>query len=56
MKKNLNQQLHFLEYLEIFRNKMRTSLKEISQYCRQYTIISEKLIKIKKFQRILRNT
>jgi hypothetical protein len=34
---------------------MRTSLKEISQYCRQYTIISEKLIKTKKLQRILRS-
>ncbi len=34
---------------------MRTSLKEILQYCRQYTIISEKLIKTKKLQRILRS-
>jgi hypothetical protein len=34
---------------------MRTFLKEISQYCRQYTIISEKLIKTKKLQSILRN-
>ncbi len=53
--KNLNQQLHSLEYLEIFKNKVRTFLKEISQYCRQYTIISEKLIKTKKLQRTLRN-
>jgi hypothetical protein len=53
--KKLDQQLHFLKYLEIFKNKMRTSLKEISQYCRQYTIISKKLIKTRKFQRILRN-
>ncbi len=53
--KNLNQQLHALEYLEVFKNKMRTSLKEISQYCRQYTIISEKLIKTKKLQRTLRS-
>ncbi len=53
--KNLNQQLHSLKYLEVFKNKMRTSLKEISQYCRQYTIISEKLIKTKKLQRTLRN-
>jgi hypothetical protein len=43
--KNLNQQLHFLKYLKIFKDKIRTSLKNISQYCRQYTIISEKLIK-----------
>ncbi len=47
--KNLNQQLHSLNYLEIFKNKMRTFLNEISQYCRQYTIIFEKLIKTKKF-------
>ncbi len=53
--KYLNQQLHFLKYLEIFKNKVRTFLKEISQYCRQYTIISEKLIKSKKLQRTLRN-
>ncbi len=53
--KNLNQQLHSLKYLEVFKNKMRTFLKEISQYCRQYTIISEKLIKTKKLQRTLRN-
>jgi hypothetical protein len=46
--KALNQQLHFLKYLKIFKNKVQTSLKEISQYCRQYTIISEKLIKTKK--------
>jgi hypothetical protein len=53
--KNLNQQLHSLEYFEIFKNKVRTFLKGISQYCRQYTIISEKLIKTEKLQRILRN-
>jgi hypothetical protein len=53
--KDLNQQLHSLKYLEIFKNKMRTSLKEISQYCRQYTVISEKLIKTKKLQRTLRS-
>jgi hypothetical protein len=53
--KDLNQQLHFLKYLKIFKNKVRTFLKEISQYCRQYTIIFEKLIKTKKFQRTLRN-
>jgi hypothetical protein len=53
--KDLNQQLHSLEYLEVFKNKMRTFLKEISQYCRQYTIISEKLIKTEKLQRTLRN-
>ncbi len=53
--KNLNQQLHSLKYLEILKNKMRTFLKEISQYCRQYTIISEKLIKTEKLQRTLRN-
>jgi hypothetical protein len=53
--KNLNQQLHSLKYLEIFKNKMRTSLKEISQYCRQYIVISEKLIKTKKLQRTLRS-
>jgi hypothetical protein len=32
--KDFNQQLHSLKYLEIFKNKMRTFLKEISQYCR----------------------
>jgi hypothetical protein len=53
--KDLNQQLHSLNYFEIFKNKMRTSLNEISQYCRQYTIISEKLIKTKKLQRTLRS-
>ncbi len=53
--KDLNQQLHSLEYLEIFKNKMRTSLEEISQYCRQYTIISEKLVKTEKLQRTLRS-
>jgi hypothetical protein len=53
--KNLNQQLHSLEYLEVFKNKMRTSLKKISQYCRQYTIISEKLIKTRKLQKTFRS-
>jgi hypothetical protein len=53
--KDLNQQFHFLKYLKIFKNKIRTFLKKISQYCRQYTLISEKLIKIKKLQRTLRN-
>jgi hypothetical protein len=53
--KDLNQQLHSLNYFEIFKNKMRTFLNEISQYCRQYTIISEKLIKTKKLQRTLRS-
>jgi hypothetical protein len=53
--KDLNQQLHSLKYFEIFKNKMRTFLKEIFQYCRQYTIIFEKLIKTKKLQRTLRN-
>jgi hypothetical protein len=53
--KNLNQQLHSLKYLEIFKNKMRTSLNEISQYCRQYIVIFEKLIKAKKLQETLRN-
>ncbi len=53
--KNLNQQLHFLEYLKIFKNKVRTFLKKISQYCRQDTSIFEKLIKTKKLQRTLRN-
>jgi hypothetical protein len=40
--KNFNQQLHSLKYFEVFKNKVRTSLKEISQYYRQYTIIFEK--------------
>ncbi len=53
--KNLNQQLHSLKYLEILKNKMRTSLKKIFQYCRQYTIIFEKLIKTKKLQKTLRS-
>jgi hypothetical protein len=53
--KDLNQQLHSLKYLKIFKHKIRTSLKEISQYCRQYTIIFEKLIKTKKLQRTLRS-
>jgi hypothetical protein len=53
--KDFNQQLHFLKYLKIFKNKVRTFLKEISQYCRQYTIIFKKLIKTKKLQRTLRN-
>jgi hypothetical protein len=53
--KDLNQQLHSLEYLKVFKNKVRTSLNEISQYCRQYTVISEKLIKAKKLQRTLRS-
>jgi hypothetical protein len=53
--KNFNQQLHSLRYLETFKNKVRTSLKEISQYCCQYTIISKKLIKTKKLQRTLRS-
>jgi hypothetical protein len=53
--KDLNQQLHSLKYLEIFKNKMRTFLKEISQYCRQYIVISEKLIKTKKLQKTLRS-
>ncbi len=53
--KDLNQQLNSLKYLEIFKNKVRTFLKEISQYCRQYTIISEKLIKTRKLQRTLRS-
>jgi hypothetical protein len=46
--KDLNQQLHSLKYLEVFKNKMRTSLNEIFQYCRQYIVIFEKLIKAKK--------
>jgi hypothetical protein len=53
--KDLNQQLHFLKYLKVFKNKVRTFLKKISQYCRQYTVISEKLIKTKKFQETLRS-
>jgi hypothetical protein len=53
--KDLNQQLHSLDYFEIFKNKMRTFLNEIFQYCRQYTIISEKLIKTKKLQKTLRS-
>jgi hypothetical protein len=53
--KDFNQQLHVLKYLKIFKNKVRTSLKEISQYRHQYTIIFEKLIKMKIFQRTLRN-
>jgi hypothetical protein len=53
--KDLNQQLHSLKYFEIFKNKMRTFLNEISQYCRQYIVISEKLIKTKKLQKTLRN-
>jgi hypothetical protein len=53
--KNLNQQLHSLKYLEIFKNKVRTFLKEISQYCRQYTVIFEKLIKTEKLQKTLRS-
>jgi hypothetical protein len=53
--KDLNRQLHSLKFLEIFKNKVRTSLKEIFQYCRQYTIIFEKLIKTKKLQRTLRS-
>jgi hypothetical protein len=46
--KDFNQQLYSLNYLEIFKNKVRIFLNEISQYCRQYTIISKKLIKTKK--------
>jgi hypothetical protein len=53
--KDLNQQFHFLKYLKIFKNKVRTFLKKIPQCCRQYTIISEKLIETKKLQRTLRN-
>jgi hypothetical protein len=53
--KDLNQQLHSIEYFEIFKDKMRTFLNEISQYCRQYIVIFEKLIKGKKLQRTLRS-
>jgi hypothetical protein len=53
--KNLNQQLHSLKYLEIFKDKVRTFLNEISQYCRQYIVISKKLIKAEKFQRTFRS-
>jgi hypothetical protein len=53
--KDLNQQLHFLKYLKVFKNKVRTSLNEISQYCRQYIVISEKLIKTRKLQKMLRS-
>jgi hypothetical protein len=53
--KDLNQQLHSLKYLKIFKNKVRTSLNEIFQYCRQYIVIFEKLIKTKKLQKTLRN-
>ncbi len=52
--KDLDQQLHSLEYFDIFKNKVRTFLKEIFQYCRQYIIIFEKLIKTRKLQRTLR--
>jgi actin-related protein len=51
--KDLNQQLHSLKYFEVFKNEMRTFLNEIFQYCRQYIVISEKLIKTKKLQRTL---
>ncbi len=47
--------MHFLKYLKIFKNKVRTFLKKISQYCRQYTFIFEKLIKTKKLQETLRS-
>jgi hypothetical protein len=53
--KDLNQQLHSLKYFKVFKNKMRTFLNEISQYCRQYIVIFEKLIKVKKLQKTLRN-
>jgi hypothetical protein len=53
--KDFNQQLYFLKYLKIFKNKMRTFLNEIFQYCRQYIVIFEKLIKTKKFQRTFRS-
>jgi hypothetical protein len=53
--KDLNQQLHFLKYLKVFKNKVRTFLNEIFQYCRQYIVIFEKLIKTKKLQRTLRS-
>jgi hypothetical protein len=53
--KNFNSHLHFLKYLKVFKNKMRTFLNEISQYCRQYIVISEKLIKIKKLQKTFCN-
>jgi hypothetical protein len=53
--KDLNQQLHSLKYLKVFKNKVRTFLNEISQYCRQYIVISKKLIKTKKLQRTLRS-
>jgi hypothetical protein len=53
--KDLNQQLHSLKYFKIFKNKVRTFLKKISQYCRQYTVIFEKVIKTEKFQKTLRS-
>jgi hypothetical protein len=53
--KNLNQQLHFLKYLKVFKNKVRTFLNEIFQYCCQYIVIFEKLIKMKKLQRTFRS-
>jgi hypothetical protein len=53
--KDFNQQLYFLKYLKIFKNTMRTFLDENFQYCRQYIVISEKLIKTKKLQRTFRS-
>jgi hypothetical protein len=53
--KDLNQQLHSLKYIEVFKDKMRTFLNEISQYCLQYIVIFEKLIKAEKLQRTFRS-
>jgi hypothetical protein len=53
--KDFNQQLHSLKYLKVFKNKVRTFLNEIFQYCRQYIVIFEKLIKTKKLQKTFRS-
>jgi hypothetical protein len=53
--RDLNQQIHSIDYLESFKNKIRISIEKISQYCRQYSVISKSLFDAEKIQSSLRS-
>jgi hypothetical protein len=53
--RDLNQQIHSIGYLESFKDKIRTSVEEIPQYCRQYSAISKPLFDAGKIQSSLRS-
>jgi hypothetical protein len=53
--RDFNQQIHSIDYLESFKNKIRISIEKISQYCRQYSTISKFLFNAEKIQSSLRS-